>query len=62
MLSYPVNARDFTFRRSGSYTNAQPLACRRRAVSVRRDAGWGSTCPSCGLARSRADACECNQG
>jgi hypothetical protein len=60
MLSYPTNARDFSYRRSGSYTNARPLARPRFVASVRRDAGWGGKCPACGLLRSRANACECN--
>lgn len=61
MLSYAPTQRDFTFRRSGAYTNDAPLPRPRFAASVRRDAGWGSTCPACGLTRSRANKCECNQ-
>jgi hypothetical protein len=53
--------RDFTFRRSGAYTNVAPLPRPRRVASVRRNAGWGSTCGGCGLARSRSNKCDCNQ-
>lgn len=60
MLSSDVNAREFTFRRSGAYSNAAPLPRPRRVAGVRRDAGWGKICIACGIARSCADVCECN--
>jgi hypothetical protein len=62
-MQYHANdQRGFTYRRSGAYTNVAPLPRTRRVASVRRDAGWGSMCGGCGLARSRSNACDCNQG
>jgi len=60
MISYPTTQRDYRFVRSGDYTNRAPLARPRRNAGPRRSAGWGSTCPACGLARSLANVCECN--
>lgn len=60
-LSQPVNARPFTFRRSGDYTDRAPLPRPRRLVNgPRHDAGTGPICPGCGLTRSLANRCECN--
>jgi hypothetical protein len=63
-LSYDVNRRDYTFRRSGAYTNAAPRPFNplHARPAPRRNAGWGATCPGWSLTRSRANACECNQG
>lgn len=52
--------REFTFRRSGDYTNAAPLPRPLRARQAASGPRLGAVCRGCGCARSLTNRCECN--
>jgi len=56
-------SREYTFRRSGDYSNRAPIefdpAIHGRP-GPKRQSGPGKICIACGIERSRANKCECN--
>jgi hypothetical protein len=51
---------DYRYDRGGEYHNIPSTPKMLRKKAIKRSSGFGSVCPSCGIARSRSNKCECN--